>query len=109
MIVRSCVTAICLLASHTVFADDPPKPQEKAPADSNRPRSPLDAELLKALEKQSAPEHADESPLIRIGQRMRDVQGRLVKADPGSETQTIQQGIVEDIDKLIEQMKKGGG
>ena len=105
------------------FADDPPKPSDKpeqtaqaaqeskpaAKAGSERPPAPGDDELLKSLEKKSAPSEDEESPLIRVGQRMRDSQGRLAKADPGDETQDLQKGIVQDLDQLIEQLKKGGG
>jgi hypothetical protein len=103
-------------------AGDPPKPadtpQQAKPAvqtptpDAAKPDpSParqVDAELLKSLEKQLKPDE-EENALDRVGRRMRDVQGRLVKSDPGDETRTIQKEIVEDLDKLIEAMKKGGG
>jgi hypothetical protein len=124
MIVKLSVSVLSILWAGAASADDPPKPSDKpdqtAPAaqeskppakpETVKPLAPGDDDLLKALEKKSAPnEGDDENPLLRVGQRMRDVQGRLAKADPGDETQTIQKGIVEDIDTLIEQLKKAGG
>ena len=123
MIARLSLSVLSVFWAGSIFADDPPKPSDKpeqtAPAEqgskpaakpqSERPLAPGDDELLKSLEKKSAPTEADENPLLRVGQRMRDVQGRLVKADPGDETRDLQNSIVQDLDQLIEQIKKGGG
>jgi hypothetical protein len=123
MIAKLSLLMLSVFWASTVVADDPPKPSDKpdqkaptaqetkpaAKAESERPLAPGDDELLKSLEKKSAPAEADEDPLLRVGQRMRNVQGRLTKADPGDETQDLQKGIVQDLDQLIEQIKKGGG
>jgi hypothetical protein len=124
MIAELSLSLVSILWAGTVVADEPAesqdKPEQTAPAaqepkppakpETTKPRAPGDDDLLKALEKKSAPaEVDDENPLLRVGQRMRDVQGRLAKADPGDETQTLQKGIVDDIDTLIEQLKKAGG
>ena len=123
MIAELSVSLLSVLWAGIVLADDPPRPPDKpaqdAPAaqetkppakpESVRRVAPGDDDLLKSLEKKSAPAEDDENPLLRVGQRMRDVQGRLAKADPGDETQNLQQGIVQDIDTLIEQLKKAGG
>jgi hypothetical protein len=117
--------ALWLLAVNTVQADDAAKPspdadgaKSKPSATSQDPDKPPpepsglspDAELLKALEKHAAPAGAvEEEPLVRVGRRMRDVQGRLSQADAGKETRGIQKEIVEDLEKLIEELKKGGG
>lgn len=122
MISRLGLSVLSFFMAGAILADEPPKPADKPDAkaavdqeskaqtkpDSTRPLSPGDAELLKALEKQTTPGEEEENPLLRVGQRMRDVQGRLVKADSGDETQNLQKGIVQDIDKLIEEIKKGG-
>ena len=50
----------------------------------------------------------DSNPLERIDQHMRDVQQRLAQSDPGDETQTLQKEIVDDLETLIEQVKKSG-
>jgi hypothetical protein len=123
MIATLSLSVLSVFWASAAFADDPAKPSDKpeqtapaaqetkpaAKAESERPRAPGDDELLKSLEKKSAPSEDEDNPLIRVGQRMRDSQGRLAKADPGDETQNLQQGIVQDLDKLIEQLKKGGG
>jgi hypothetical protein len=118
-------SALCLafacaaLLGVNASGDEPPpsekqaaKPEATAPNDqakSDQPAKPLDAELLKALEEKSAPEAEEEAPLVRVGRRMREVETRLVKTDTGAETLDLQQGIVQDLDKLIETMRKGGG
>lgn len=122
MIAELSLSFLTIFWASSAVADDPPKPSEKpdqtAPAaqeskpsakpESVRPIAPGDDELMKSLEKKSVPAEDEESPLLRVGQRMRDVQERLAKADPGDETQGLQRGIVEDIDTLIEQLKKAG-
>jgi hypothetical protein len=123
MIRTACLSVVCLIGSAVAAADDPQKPPTKpdeqpatdAPAqEAKKPDAKPapaigDVDLLKSLEKQLAPPDAGEHPLVKIGGRMRDVQGRLDKTDPGDETRGIQKEIVEDLDKLIEQIKKGGG
>jgi hypothetical protein len=115
-----CLTLGCaVLFVATARSEEPPpsdqqaaKPQPAAaddPGKSDKPAKPLDAELLKALEEKSAPEAEEEAPLVRVGRRMREVETRLVKTDAGDETVNLQEGIVQDLDKLIEQMRKGGG
>jgi hypothetical protein len=116
MIRRACLAAWWLGVVPFALADDPPqpaaakhdaKPASRAPAPP--PRPPIDAELLRSLENKTAANAADEPPLARIADRMRDVQARLTKADPGEETREIQADIVHDIDKLLEEIKKGDG
>jgi hypothetical protein len=114
---------LCITIVRGTFADDPAKrtdepgpPAAQQPGGNNgdskrdlkRPVSPDDASLLKTLEKQSAPSESDANPLERIDQHMRDVQVRLAKSDPGDETQTLQKEIVDDLEALIEQIKKSG-
>ena len=122
MIRKYCLLLCCLLAVNPVWADEPAKSgddtdKSRSSAAAQEPAKPKppsdaasDAELLKALEKRAAPDVADdEAPLIRVGRRMRDVQGRLDQSDAGDGTRGIQKEIVQDLDKLIEELKKGGG
>ena len=125
MIRKYSLPLLCLLALNVARADEAAKSSEDADkskstssAATQQPAKPKiepsdaarDADLLRALEKRAAPDLADdEPPLIRVGRRMRDVQGRLDQTDAGDETRGIQKGIVQDLDKLIEEMKKGGG
>jgi hypothetical protein len=119
---RLCLAVVGLLFAASARADDPPNPsnqdEAKPPADqpaspargesrTSETTSPDDADLLRSLEKQLMPDLDEEHPLLRVGERMRDVQGRLTKADAGTETREMQKTIVQDLDKLIEQMKKG--
>ena len=123
MIRKLCGVVTGLLLACIAFADDKPQDSKKSdevkPAvttakpdapkqDPGRASPSKDADLLRALEKQLAPIEDEEHPLERVGRRMRDVQGRLVKTDAGDETREIQVEIVKDLDKLIEEMKKGG-
>ena len=117
MITHFAFSAVCVVLSSLPAPDDPPaavSQERKSGAEQERKggkdpevRSISDQDLLRSLEKGAAAgEVASEHPLARVGQQMRDVQGRLVKEDPGEETQSIQQGIVRDLDKLIEELKK---
>jgi len=91
-----------------VAPDDRAGESTSAKQDSKDGPAPVDAELLRSLNKQIAPIDG-EHPLLRVGSRMRDVQGRLDKTDAGDETRTLQKEIVQDLEKLIEQAKKQGG
>jgi hypothetical protein len=123
MTTRIGLIVLGLAMFQTCWADNPPKASDTsgAPAKQSAPSKQAapdatpkpalatdDLDLLKALERQSAPTQQDENPLERMEPRMRDVQGRLAKADSGDETQILQKSIVDDLDTLIEQIKKGG-
>ncbi|QDU96809.1 hypothetical protein [Lignipirellula cremea] len=47
-----------------------------------------------------------ENPLLRIGQRMRQAETRISQRDTSQQTQQLQQDIVADLAKLIEQMQQ---
>lgn len=73
----------------------------------------LDEELLKVVQQllhgEGAQDEAgaqEQSPLLRIGRHMRDAEGRIALIDAGRETQTIQTGIVKDLDALIDRLKR---
>lgn len=53
---------------------------------------------------EAAPAQA-QHPLLRVGQRMRDSEIRIARLDPGEQTQRIQKEIVDDLDKLLAQLK----
>ena len=122
MIRKLCLASLCVLTASLVSpttslgaSDDDKESKASAAEDSAKQDRESavpaeDAALLKALEKRAAADGAvEEEPLIRVGRRMRDVQGRLGQADAGDETRVIQKEITEDLEKLIEAMKKGGG
>jgi hypothetical protein len=125
MIRKTCLAVLCVLPATLGWpwalaraSDDDKDSNLKGPAaaqDSAKPDRESavpaeDAALLKSLEKRAAADGAvEEEPLIRVGRRMRDVQGRLGQADAGEETRGIQKEIAEDLEKLIEELKKGGG
>jgi hypothetical protein len=119
MTIRLGMSLVCLLLVRTSLADDPAKSADKSEAvesksaanpqkGESKPVAPSDANLLRSLEKQAAPSQPDENPLERVDQRMRDVQGRLAKSDSGTDTQVIQKEIVDDLETLIDQVKKNG-
>lgn len=63
-----------------------------------------DRSLRRELGKAAVAE--DENPLLGIARQMRTVQDRMAHSDAGPATQTAQQRIVGDIDRLIEQARK---
>ena len=100
-----------------------PKSQEKA----DEPSDDLDRELLDDLDrdlrddldrkllddavdglKERPTKGEQDNPLLRVGRRMRQVEDRLAEADPGEATRKVQKQIVEDLDALIDQLKKQG-
>ena len=114
-----------LLAISSVGADEPngknpkddvaPPAESSATPDTDKPApkpstklNSIDDELLRSLKDRVAPEQSEEPPLLRIGRKMRDVQGRLARIDVSEGTRSIQNQIVKDLDELIKQLKKGG-
>jgi hypothetical protein len=53
----------------------------------------------------SADVPGDENPLAAVARAMRDVQGRITRAELGPPTQAIQQRIAADLDRLIRQSR----
>ncbi len=64
------------------------------------------AELQRELGQAAAAE--DENPLLFIGRQMRSVQGRLGQKDAGRNTQTMQQEIIDNIDRLLKKAQEMG-
>jgi TolA-binding protein len=48
----------------------------------------------------------EENPLLEVAQRMRQVEGRIVRNDAGPQTQGLQRQIVADLEELIRQAQK---
>jgi hypothetical protein len=48
----------------------------------------------------------EDSPLLEVARRMREVEGRIAQSDSGLTTQRLQQQIVADLDELIRQARK---
>jgi hypothetical protein len=80
-----------------------PKQQDKKPSE---PVGPLEKEPFKGLKDAVGPEKKGEDPkevIARIAKNMEAVEGRLKKKDTGKDTHQIQDKIIEDLDKLIQQ------
>lgn len=98
---------------------------------AKKPLNPLDEELLKDLggapdakpgqkptdEAHGKPtvrpaggggagEPESDDPLVRLTRRVRDAEQRLRRTDSGEQTQELQRGIVEDLEKLIAQIEQ---
>jgi hypothetical protein len=112
----------CLLAGSVAFAADPPpanddydrallgdpaRPDAKGPADESM-QTKLQHELGSAARREGTPRQDDKpkSPLLLIAEEMRGVAPRLGNRDSGKVTQYLQQQIVADLDKVIEEAKK---
>jgi hypothetical protein len=74
------------------------------PAGPARPVDPLDEELMNQLESETASDDSD--PFAPIVKRMKSAQMRIAGNDSGQGTQDLQERIVSDLDRLIEQLKK---
>lgn len=89
----------------TLFETKATAPSSEEP---KRPVSDLDRELEKTvldLIKKQAVGTEDANPLLRVGRRMREVEGRITETQVGEETQSLQRQIVEDLDALIQQAR----
>ena len=82
---------------------DPAKPDDKGRVDEQMQKK-LQKELGAAAEKEGKPK----APLLQVAEAMRDAQKRIDQRDSGAVTQHVQQQIVADLAKLIEQAKKSG-
>lgn len=80
-------------------ADNPPA---KEPG-----RRSLDEELLDGLEGEDIGHGpANENPLVRLNQRMKQVERRIAETRSDETTQRLQQEIADDLSKLIEQLQQ---
>jgi len=86
----------------------PEEPQGRAGKQPDEPDRSIDRELGAAATPES------ENPMLEIARQMREVEALIDGRDSGQRTQKVQQQIIDDLDKLIEQAKKnckkcGGG
>ncbi len=72
------------------------KPDEK-------PRNELDDKLINELGDGLASKDDDENPLLRAGNRMRQVEERLAQSDTSTTVRETQKKVVEDLDELLKQ------
>lgn len=83
-----------------------PDAAENPPAKEPGRRS-LDDELLDGLEGQDIGHGpANENPLVRLNQRMKQVERRIAETRSDEKTQRLQQEIADDLTKLIEQLQQ---
>lgn len=79
-----------------------PSPDDKPPA--NELDRDLLGELGQGLEKG---EEEQTDPLLRAGQRMRDVEGRLARHGIDEDTIQVQEKIIADLEELLKQQQSG--
>jgi hypothetical protein len=71
-----------------------------------RPQSDLDRQLGEELGEDIGEGPKDDDPLTSIGRRMRAVEDQIAKRDATEPTRKVQDGIVADLAKLIEQARR---
>ncbi|MCE9603990.1 MAG: hypothetical protein K8U03_03710 [Planctomycetia bacterium] len=115
--------------------EEKPQPESKTQGGAKTPPekslNPLDEELLKDLGGDAetkpqrkpndeahgqpsgkpatggnAEEKESDDPLVRLSRRVRDAEQRLRRTDSGDQTQELQRGIVEDLEKLIARIEQ---
>lgn len=89
------------------------KDEKQAPATGESPpikkpgRSDLDDDLLDGLEGEDVmPGSENENPLLRLNERMKQVERRIAETRSDEKTQRLQQEIADDLSKLIEQLQQ---
>jgi hypothetical protein len=82
--------------------DLPGKKKEPRPTDPNKPSPEKPAPDAKTAQDSTD----EENPLARIGKAMRQAEGLIAKGDSSRDTQQLQDRIVTDLDKLIEEIRK---
>jgi len=94
-------------------------PKSEPPANEDAPADPpartltppsrevdlLRQQLLKELTTDLEPDD-NEDPLLRIGQRMKQVEDLISRRETGQDTQDLQGEILSDLDQLLAQLKK---
>lgn len=78
------------------------KSAETEPADDSGDLPELDAELMRELGEAGEQGQAAD-PLSRVGQTMREVEGRLSRSRAGEQTRELQSKIVADLDQMIQE------
>lgn len=88
-------------------ADDQMAEEEKAGNERGKSETRnLDEDLLDGLEGEDILTPAKENPLVRLNQRMRQVERRIAETKSDEKTQRLQHEISDDISKLIAQAEK---
>ena len=92
---------------------DVPSQPKAAPAPVAKPvdrpadaASDLDQQLLEQLTAGEDVGKESPDPLVSIGRRMRLAEALIGRQVTSQKTQRVQQQVIEDLDRLIEQMKK---
>ena len=82
---------------------------ERTPMSKQPQKRGLDDELLDGLEGEDvslSENSANENPLIRLNQRMKEVERRIADAQSDQKTQRLQHEISDDLSKLIAEMER---
>src|SRR4051794_36969759 len=83
--------------------DDTTLPGDKPKAETQKPKSALDDQLLDGLnEGEDVTLGKEENPLKRITKRMREVEARIRAGKSDDDTQVVQKQIVRDLEQLID-------
>ena len=82
--------------------------EDASPAGESVPKPEQDAALQKELQRElgAAGQSEDANPLVRIAERMHELQAPLARNDGGHDTQEAQQKIVAELDQLLAKAKK---
>ena len=93
-----------------VFAADDTRPLDRQQLDelNDDPIDPLDRRPPDEPRKPpwETSEPADDNPLLAVARRMREVEERIGRAEVGTETRDLQQQIVTDLDRMLQQARK---
>lgn len=108
-VLTSALIVAVIAAQDEPGSTDPPVAKKDEP---NQKKKSL-PKIRKLEKKEPAPEPAtgeDVKKIIeRLNNNMDSSEDRLKKKDPGDETRKVQDNIIKDLDKLINQQNQGGG
>jgi hypothetical protein len=96
------------IVQRSVQPAEQPNPPDKTPQIKPTYLRSVDEEQLKR-ELGAAAEKEDDNPMLAIARQMRETQQRIAKADSGPGTQQLQRQIVDDLDRLIQQVRRSKG
>lgn len=97
------------LARPDVDKRPPPTPAKNVPKKDDKPGlSDLDKQLLKQFggKAKATKQPGGQSPLMRVGENMRKVEGRLAKLEGDQETVGLQKKILDDLEELLKQASR---
>lgn len=90
-------------------SERPAGKKERAPATEEPAKRSLDDELLDGLEGEDVSlgkDPANENPLVRLNERMKQVERRIAETHSDEKTQRLQRDISDDLAKLITQLEQ---